>query len=112
MDVTKLGFDADEMLRGLEKWVRCKSPTYDPLAVNRMQNIVAYDMGQMGALIKRLKLNSLAGDYVKAQFPYSNLGQSGILIIGHMDTVYPIEHLNIYLLSVKPISAMDQRFAT
>ena len=77
-----------------------------------MQNIVAYDMGQMGALIKRLKLNSLAGDYVKAQFPYSNLGQSGILIIGHMDTVYPIEHLNIYLLSVKPISAMDQRFAT
>ena len=53
MDVTKLGFDADEMLRGLEKWVRCKSPTYDPLAVNRMQNIVAYDMGQRGALIKR-----------------------------------------------------------
>ena len=90
MDITKLGFDADEMLHGLEKWVRCESPTYDPLAVNRMQDIAVREMGLMGASIKRLSLNSLAGDCVKAQFPHPNLGQAGVLIIGHMDTVHPI----------------------
>ena len=90
MNVTKLGFEADEMLHGLEKWVQCESPTYEPLAVNRMQDIAAYEMDQMGALIKRLKLNSLVGDCVKAQFPHPNLGQPVILIIGHMDTVHPI----------------------
>jgi len=90
MDISKLGFNADEMLNGLEKWVLCESPTYDPIAVNRMQDIAAHEMGLMGASIKRLKLNSLAGDCVKAQFPHPNLGQPGILIIGHMDTVHPI----------------------
>ena len=49
MDVSKLKFDADVMLSGLQRWVVCESPSYDPTAVNRMQEIAAHDLAVMGA---------------------------------------------------------------
>ena len=36
MDLTKLNFDANEMLDGLQKWVLCESPSFDRTAVNRI----------------------------------------------------------------------------
>ena len=34
MDVTKLDFDDEIMLAGLQRWVVCESPSYDSCAVN------------------------------------------------------------------------------
>ena len=61
MDVTKLDFDADAMLSGLQRWVLCESPTYDHIAVNRMQDIAAHDLAVMGAHVERITPHPLAG---------------------------------------------------
>ena len=90
MDVTKLDFDADAMLSGLQRWVLCESPTYDHIAVNRMQDIAAHDLAVMGAHVERITPHPQAGDCIRARFPHRDAGAPGILILGHMDTVHPI----------------------
>ena len=94
MDVTKLEFDANAMLSGLQRWVLCESPSYDPTAVNRMQDIAAHDLAVMGAHVERITPHHLAGDCVRARFPHPDAGARGILILGHMDTVHPIGTLD------------------
>ena len=94
MDVTKLEFDANAMLSGLQRWVLCESPSYDPTAVNRMQDIAAHDLAVMGAHVERITPHPLAGDCVRARFPHPDAGARGILILGHMDTVHPIGTLD------------------
>ena len=90
MDVTKLDFDSDKMLKGLENWVLCESPSYDRAAVNRMQDIAAHDLDVMGASVERITPHALAGDCIRARLPHPDRGAPGILILGHMDTVHPI----------------------
>ena len=80
MDVTKLEFDANAMLSGLQRWVLCESPSYDLTAVNRMQDIAAHDLALMGANVERITPHPLAGDCVRARFPHLNAGARGILI--------------------------------
>ena len=87
MDVTKLEFDADAMLSGLQRWVLCESPSYDSTAVNRMQDIAAHDLAVMGANVERITSHPLAGDCIRARFPHPKVGAPGILILGHMDRV-------------------------
>ena len=67
MDLTKLNFDANEMLDGLQKWVLCESPSFDRTAVNRMQDIAAHDLALMGASVERITPHPLAGDCIRAQ---------------------------------------------
>ena len=90
MDITKLGFDADEMLAGLGHWVLCESPSYDPAAVNRMQDIAAHDLAIMGATIENITPHASIGNCIRARFPHPKPDQPGILILGHMDTVHPV----------------------
>ena len=90
MDVTKLDFDANAMLNGLQRWVLCESPSYDREAVNRMQDIAAHDLAMMGANVERITPHPHAGDCIRARFTHPKAGAPGILIIGHMDTVHPI----------------------
>ena len=90
MDLTKLNFDANEMLDGLQKWVLCESPSFDRTAVNRMQDIAAHDLALMGASVERITPHPLAGDCIRARIPHPDIGDPGILILGHMDTVHPI----------------------
>ena len=78
------------MLDGLAEWIRCESPTFSPIAVNRMQKIAAKQLSSMGAKIERMKINEAIGECVLAHFPHPNRNQPGILIMGHMDTVHPI----------------------
>ena len=51
MDITKLDFNDEVMLAGLQRWVICESPSYDPCAVNRMQELAAHDLAVMGASV-------------------------------------------------------------
>ena len=54
MQIAQLGFNDEDMLAGLRPWVLCESPSYDPAAVNRMQDIAAHDLAVMGASIERI----------------------------------------------------------
>ena len=98
MDITKLDFNDEVMLAGLQRWVICESPSYDPCAVNRMQDLAAHDLAVMGASIERITTHHSVGDCIRARFPHSSPDRPGLLILGHMDTVHPLgtlEHLPV-----------------
>ena len=98
MDITKLDFDDEVMLAGLQRWVICESPSYDPCAVNRMQDLAAHDLAVMGASTERITPHHSVGDCIRARFSHSSPDQPGLLILGHMDTVHPLgtlEHLPV-----------------
>ncbi|MBX2825302.1 MAG: M20/M25/M40 family metallo-hydrolase [Gammaproteobacteria bacterium] len=95
MNYTSLPFDAETMVTGLRSWIECESPTYDAAAVNRMMDIAAYELASLGAVVERIPSRRrtgypLLGDCVRATLPHPKLGQPGILIAGHLDTVHPI----------------------
>ena len=96
MNPLDLPFDIEEMLTGLKPWIECESPTYDAAAVNRMMDIVAYDMATLGAHVERIPGRLGFGGSVRARFPHPDMGRvPGILIVGHMDTVHPIGTLEV-----------------
>jgi len=90
MSYLQLPFDSDVMLNSLRSWVECESPTYDAAAVNRMMDIAAHDLAASGAIVERIPGKQNLGDCVRATFPHPNLGEPGILIAGHLDTVHPL----------------------
>jgi glutamate carboxypeptidase len=90
MDIAALPLDADEMLKGLTRWVACESPTWDSAAVNRMMDIVSHDLAIMGAAVERIPGRMGLGDSVRARFPHPKAGEPGILILAHLDTVHPV----------------------
>jgi len=90
MDFNQLPFDVEHMLQGLQPWIECESPTHDANAVNRMMDLVSYDLVAMGANIERIPGRLGLGDSVRASFAHPDAGKPGILISGHMDTVHPI----------------------
>ena len=90
MNIAGLNFDTDAMLKGLKPWIECESPTHDASAVNRMMDMVSYDLVAMGASIERIPGRMGYGDSIRATLPHPSRGQPGILISGHMDTVHPV----------------------
>ena len=90
VDITKLDFNDETILAGLKPWALCESPSYDPSAVNRMQDLAAHDLAVMGASIERITPHQSIGDCVRARFNHTKPDQPGILILGHMDTVHPL----------------------
>ena len=90
MNPANLPFDSAAMLQGLRRWVECESPTFDAGAVESMLDIAARDMAIMGASIERIPGRQGFAGCVRARFPHPRLGQAGILIAGHFDTVHPI----------------------
>lgn len=90
MDLTALLFDAEEMLAGLGPWVECESPTFEPAAVNRMLDMVSYELAAMGARIDRIPGRMGLGDSVRARFSHPRADEPGVLILGHFDTVHPL----------------------
>lgn len=84
-----LPLDSDQMARGLRAWVEQESPSYDPVAVDRMLALAAREMAVMGAEIRFIPGNGSFAGAVKASFPHPAQGQPGILVAGHMDTVHP-----------------------
>lgn len=92
---TDLPFDADTMLNGLRAWVECESPTWDAAAVNRMLDLATRDLAEMGARVERIPgarepSGVMMGDMLRARLPHPRMGEPGILIMGHFDTVHPV----------------------
>jgi glutamate carboxypeptidase len=89
-DAKSLAFDSNEMARGLRRWVEQESPSYDPVAVDRMLGLAARDLAVLGAEIQQIAGDAGFAGSVKATFPHPRKGEPGILIAGHMDTVHPV----------------------
>src|SRR5512140_2980203 len=90
MDATRLPFDAEAMLAGLNRWVACESPTFDAAAVNRMLDVASREMAVAGARLDLVPGQMGYADCVRAAFPHSQQGGPGILVMGHFDTVHPV----------------------
>jgi len=95
MQYKQLPFNSDDMLKGLQPWIECESPTHDANAVDRMLDLACYDLAASGASIERIAGRLGFGGCVRATFPHPDQGQPGILIAGHMDTVHPLGTLDI-----------------
>jgi glutamate carboxypeptidase len=79
-----------EIVRLLGEFVRCESPSHDKAAVDRMGRIVAREWQRRGARIRVLR-QAAAGNHVRAEVWLGKGRPDGqILVLGHLDTVYPL----------------------
>ena len=80
----------NEIVRLLGEFVRCESPSHDKAAVDRMGRIVAREWQRRGARVRILRQQH-AGNHVRAEVWLGEGRPTGqILILGHLDTVYPL----------------------
>ncbi len=78
------------MVRLLGRFVRCESPSGDKAAVDRFGVMVAREWRRRGATVKILE-QRLRGNHLRIGWPHATGGNDGqILVLGHLDTVYPI----------------------
>jgi glutamate carboxypeptidase len=79
-----------EMVAALRAFVECESPSSDKSAVDQFGEIVAAAWRKRGASVRVLK-QSERGNHVRVEIPAHGKRSSGqLLILGHLDTVYPI----------------------
>ncbi len=78
----------------LNRLVEAESPSHDKSAVDRVGDIVAEQALKLGATVEIIQ-NSEAGDHILARYPSpfgrgQGQGESPILLLCHMDTVFPL----------------------
>lgn len=79
-----------EMVRLLGEFVRCESPSYDKAAVDQFGRLVEREWRSRGARVRRVR-QSQRGDLVQVEIARDGAQSSSgqILVLGHLDTVYP-----------------------
>ena len=82
-----LGEHAHEAFEFLEALVNLDSGTYDRVAVNRVGEILAGSLADLGFAVERVPHKDF-GDHLVARRPGEDGGKS-LLCVGHMDTVFP-----------------------
>jgi glutamate carboxypeptidase len=75
-----------EMVGMLERLVMLESPTFDRQAVNRVGETLSQAFGELGAKVERLPQETY-GDHLRVTW---GEGSRQILLMGHMDTVWPV----------------------
>jgi glutamate carboxypeptidase len=90
-----------EMVRLLGRFVRCESPSGDKAAVDRFGAMLAREWRRRGAKVKILR-QRLRGDHLRVEMAaearrdfrrrdgIADRDYGQILVLGHLDTVYPI----------------------
>src|ERR1700722_1282749 len=79
----------EEMVALLERFVKCESPSYDKAAVDAFGRIVAEEWKRRGAKVKILN-QPKRGNQLRAEMWLGEGRPTGqIMILGHLDTVYP-----------------------
>jgi glutamate carboxypeptidase len=79
-----------DIVKLLERFVRCESPSHHKAAVDRLGRIVANEWRQRGAKV-RVVWQKARGNHMRAEIWMGSGRASGrILVIGHLDTVYPL----------------------
>jgi len=77
-----------QMLRLLERFVECESPSHDKAAVDRMGSLAASEWQKRDAKVTLLG-RAKRGDHVRAEIFFGEGRPAGqILVLGHLDTVY------------------------
>ncbi len=86
-----------EMVRLLEKFVRSESPSFKKDAVDRFGEVVAAEWRRRGAQVRVLQ-QAHRGNHVRVEIPAADRRAAGrpaasragqLMVLGHMDTVYP-----------------------
>jgi glutamate carboxypeptidase len=72
----------------LKLLVETESPSHDKAAVDRVGALVAEEARKLGARVETIQ-NKATGDHVICRFT-GDKGQGGILLLCHMDTVFPL----------------------
>jgi glutamate carboxypeptidase len=79
-----------EMVKLLAEFVRCESPSHDKPAVDQFGQIVAHAWKRRGARVRVLRQKT-RGDHVRAEIWLGEGKPAGqIMVLGHLDTVYPL----------------------
>ncbi len=77
-------------MRLLGQFVRCESPSHNKTAVDRLGQMVASEWRRRGAKVRILR-QTKRGNHVRAEIWLGAGRPTGqILILGHLDTVYPL----------------------
>lgn len=78
------------MVRLLGQFVRCESPSRHKAAVDRLGRIVSEEWRRRGAKVRILR-QAKRGNHVRAEIWLGEGRAKGqILVLGHLDTVYPL----------------------
>lgn len=77
------------MLALLRSFVEIESPSHDKAAVDRLVQAVAGEWKKRGATVEIVHQHRV-GNEVVAKLPFRRKSGRQILILGHMDTVYPL----------------------
>jgi glutamate carboxypeptidase len=77
------------MINLLKQLVETESPSTDKSAVDSVGVIVAEECRKLGAQVE-IHQQTQTGDHILARFPAGSTGEGGILILCHMDTVFPL----------------------
>lgn len=80
--------DASVLLAGIATWVEIESQTADVPGVNRIMDRVATGYRQAGAIVERISGVDGNADHLSVRSPWGGDGP-GILVLCHLDTVYP-----------------------
>ncbi|MGA8024866.1 MAG: M20 family metallopeptidase [Candidatus Acidiferrales bacterium] len=80
----------DAMVKLLGEFVRCESPSHDKGAVDRCGGLVAREWRRRGASVRVLRQGE-RGNHLRAEISLGNGKPAGqIMVLGHLDTVYPL----------------------
>jgi len=84
----------DATLATLQEWVECESPSQDVARINDFGDRVAAAFVSLGATLHRHK-DSRYGDHLEFALPGTARGKERpLLVLGHLDTVYPADTLS------------------
>jgi len=79
-----------EMVELLGEFVACESPSHEKTGVDRMAVLVAMEWQRRGARVQILP-QPKRGDHVRVEaWPGEGVSPGQILVLGHLDTVYPV----------------------
>jgi glutamate carboxypeptidase len=78
------------MVSLLARFVRCESPSHNRAAVNRLGRMIASEWRRCGGKVSILR-QTTAGNHVRVEMaPGEGRPAGHILVLGHLDTVYPL----------------------
>ncbi|HXO88704.1 MAG TPA: M20 family metallopeptidase [Candidatus Acidoferrales bacterium] len=79
-----------DMVRMLGQFVRCESPSHQKAAVDRLGKLVANEWLRRGVKVRVLR-DKTRGDSLRAEVWLGDGRPKGqIMVLGHLDTVYPL----------------------
>jgi glutamate carboxypeptidase len=81
---------SNEIAAGIERWMRCESPSSSPPRIAAMVEIVAEEARASGLAVSVSSLGDTTGPLLHITNRGRDDESRGILVLGHLDTVHPV----------------------